>query len=879
MPPMAPVAPREVAGRQFDLVPGYNLAQQPRAYEPIGFPELRAFAQVFDLLRLVIETRKDEMTRLHWAIKPKDNKLKRKNATVDGSMQARIDALTDFFRKPDGVNRWSAWLRPLLEDLYVIDAPTIYCQRTRAGQLVGLHYMDGATIKRVIDDWGRTPLPPAPAYQQVLKGMPAVDYTTRDLIYRPRNQRTHKVYGFSPVEQIIMTVNIGLRREYWQLSYFTEGNIPEALIGTPDSWTPQQIKDFQNHWDLTFTGNLAARRHAKFVPGGMAKTYHEVKSPEMLSKFDEWIARIICFCFGISPQPFITQVNRATAETAQQIAEETGLQPSKLYIKETFDEIIELDFNSPDLEFTWVEEEEIDQEKQAIILTTYAKAGGITINEMRDDLGKDPYDDPAADKPMVLTASGYVPIDANTLEGKQAAQELLGPPALPGAPGGDPGGDPGKPKPGAPKPATKPAVEKLAKRRRARRLAPIPFERAAGRKAQRSVKKAFADVFAELAPKVAKAAAAALGKVAKASDLDRAEEIAAEIDLSSIEEIADAIGDALGDLSKDTSTRALAQVGVDSESELVNQVSNRAVAAAKERAAELVTGIDENTRSMLADIIADGLAENIGLDEIAANIEEAGAFSEDRADLIARTEVSRANSDAALDAYTAARDEAGVNVQKEWLLGANPCPICEENNEAGAIDLDDEFPSGDDAPPAHPNCECALSPVVDSGSEDQGADLERLAKLNDDPVRDDHGRFASLGASAKATAEWLKGASAKEALSAVASSHTTKEAISFAIQSLLSHATGLDQSTWKLNEDLVEHTVTHFANITQITGLQAKATMMAAVNGLISMRQSQIKGRVQRAATADDLEKAQDQVLHILLLIRDALAAYQPKAS
>ena len=91
-----------------------------------------------------------------------------------------------------------------------------------SGQFVTLQQLDGATVKRVIDDWGRTPLPFAdadgmivypPAYQQVLKGMPAVNYSARDIIYRPRNVRAHKVYGYSPVQQVLMTVNIaGVRR-------------------------------------------------------------------------------------------------------------------------------------------------------------------------------------------------------------------------------------------------------------------------------------------------------------------------------------------------------------------------------------------------------------------------------------------------------------------------------------------------------------------------------------------------------------------------------------------------------------------------------------------------------------------------------------------
>jgi hypothetical protein len=37
----------------------------------------------------------------------------------------------------------------------------------------------------------------------------------------------------------------------------------------------------------------------------------------------------------------------------------------------------------------------------------------VTLNEVRSHLGLDPYTNPAADRPMVLTATGYVPIEAN----------------------------------------------------------------------------------------------------------------------------------------------------------------------------------------------------------------------------------------------------------------------------------------------------------------------------------------------------------------------------------------------------------------------------------------------------------------------------------
>jgi hypothetical protein len=417
--PLTPIAPPDVAGRRLDFPPGYNLATRPRAYEPVGFAELRGFADAYDLLRLVIETRKDQMERQRWRIRPRDPKLRRKSVAADADMSARIVALESFFQKPDGVTRWKTWLRSLLEDMFVIDAATLYCRRTRSGQLCALQQLDGSTIKRVIDDWGRTPQPFAaadgavihpPAYQQVLKGLPAVNYSAHDIIYRPRNVRAHRIYGYSPVQQVLMTVNIALRRQLWQLDYYSEGSVPDALIGVPNGWTPDQIKQFQDYWDTEFVGDLAKRRRAKFVPGDTAAKVHQTKEPEQKNDFDEWLARIICFAFSVPPQWAVKLMNRATADNQSAQSEDEGLEPTKEWVKDLVDEIIAEEFASPDLELIWLSEDDGDSET---VLADRLKLGALTLNEMRDSLGLDPYANAVADRPMVLTATGYVPIEAN----------------------------------------------------------------------------------------------------------------------------------------------------------------------------------------------------------------------------------------------------------------------------------------------------------------------------------------------------------------------------------------------------------------------------------------------------------------------------------
>jgi phage portal protein BeeE len=404
--PMAPQAPDQVAGRAFDFPQGVNLLNVTRPYEPITYAQLRQFADSYDLVRLIIETRKDAMTRLRWAIVARDPHEKRTTQKKN-----KIKAITEFLEKPDGENGWTDWLRMILEDHFVIDASSLYRRRTRSGKLHSLEVVDGATIRRVVDDWGRTPEDENDtAYQQILKGMPAVNYRKKDLYYLPRNKRIHKLYGYSPVEQILMTINIALRRQVWQLNFFTEGNMPPALIGVPETWTPDQIRVFQTWFDNLLTGNLAERRRARFVPAAVGKTYVPTQEAELFGAAEEWLARVCCFAFSISPLPFMQMMSRSVAESTQQEAGATGLQPIQIWLKNFLDRFIAEELDGGDFEFIWKGDDELDPIKRQQITSGYLRDGLLTVNEGRTDAGKEPYDDPRFDQPMFITSNGLAPM-------------------------------------------------------------------------------------------------------------------------------------------------------------------------------------------------------------------------------------------------------------------------------------------------------------------------------------------------------------------------------------------------------------------------------------------------------------------------------------
>src|SRR5258708_36045495 len=124
--PMKPLAPPEVAGRVLDYVPGYNLTTSPRYQETVDFQSLRNFAESYDPLRLVIERRKDQLTRMSWVIRAKhEGHGKRpKTSTLPAPTRERIKDVEAFLKKPDYETTFRGWLRALLEDLFVLDAPS-----------------------------------------------------------------------------------------------------------------------------------------------------------------------------------------------------------------------------------------------------------------------------------------------------------------------------------------------------------------------------------------------------------------------------------------------------------------------------------------------------------------------------------------------------------------------------------------------------------------------------------------------------------------------------------------------------------------------------------------------------------------------------------
>ena len=251
---------------------------------------------------------------------------------------------------------------------------------------------------------------------------------------------------------------------------------------------------------------------------------------------------------------------------------------------------------------------------------------------------------------------------------------------------------------------------------------------------------------AYLAKKGAQAAAGILASLSKADDTDEADEerrrkLHAALDNMNLD-WSDLPGDVRAILEPFTQGAAqdgLHQIEV-TASTSVELANERAVEWAANRAAEMVGmkytteglvpnpnaewRIDEHTRDVVGDLVTQAIEEGWSNDRLTEAIAGDTYFSDERAEMIARTETAMADVQGNVVAYKAAQ-ENGIELMKEWWT-ANDADVsedCEANQKQGAIPLDDTFQSGADAPPDHPNCRCDLIPIrVDKSADTQEND-------------------------------------------------------------------------------------------------------------------------------------------------------------
>jgi 8-oxo-dGTP pyrophosphatase MutT (NUDIX family) len=438
--------------RRWQPPVGWNLPQSPPGSEGLklcDFQTLRTLSRLYSVARACIQLLKSEIRALEWDIVPTKDAAKamRGDHKAMRDFGERRSECIRFFKNPDPeYGSWSSWLDTLLEDIYSIDALSVYLRpsRVRGRGLMGsdlsaLELIDGTSIRPLVDLHGSRPSPPSVAFQQYLFGVPRSDlmtimmgadlpdgmkgtqvqeYRGDQLLYLPYTRATDTPYGLAPVEQALVPVMSGLSKQGMQLDYFREGSVPSVYISPGDAaMTASQIRDLQDALNI-LAGDVGFKWKVVVLPAG-SKVMPQ-KDPALADAFDQIVSVEVCMAFqvqptelGLMPQVAVTQSPSAMNQAAKADAarhQRKSLVPMLQFLKQgLLDKVIQVACGQTDMQFLFegLEEDE-DEVSLTGLLVTQIGGGLRSVDEGRGVLGLDPWGLPVTQDPLWASANGVM---------------------------------------------------------------------------------------------------------------------------------------------------------------------------------------------------------------------------------------------------------------------------------------------------------------------------------------------------------------------------------------------------------------------------------------------------------------------------------------
>lgn len=400
------------------------------------------------IVRDCIRVRKNQIATLDWDIVVSKRALQQyrkddpdtSSVTIQKELREKLDPdvgrLVEFWQKPDfhQDETFVEWACKALEEHLVLDALSIYPYWDRGRKRCGLRIVDGSTIKVLRDGLGGRPMPPAPAYQQMLWGFPRGEFVADvdedgkvpgafpadRLIYARREVRTFTPYGFSAVEQALPDVDLYLKRLEWQKSQYSDGVAPAGWFTNAgvESWSPQQLVDYARAFNDLYSGQTMERMRFHMLPPGINPV---VNGDDVAEKYkpdyDLHLIKLVAMHFDttIAELGFTESKGLGSSgyhEGQADVEKRKGTNPTLKWLQAILTGISQTHLDMPlELEFKFLGLDSDDEFAEDEVIEKQLRSGRITWNEAREQQGRAPYAFEEADKAIVETNRGIVFIE------------------------------------------------------------------------------------------------------------------------------------------------------------------------------------------------------------------------------------------------------------------------------------------------------------------------------------------------------------------------------------------------------------------------------------------------------------------------------------
>ena len=419
-------AGEEGGTRPRALIPPLN---QQATSRPRSWPGLESFRLLkalgnFDLVQVVHADIRGQLLGLEPNVQVRKSSEELSNTD---EVQAELAAARAFVECPDPLYplEWRRWASRVIDEMLTTDALSLYPRFSLGGDPIGLEQIDGSTIVPLVDDLGRPPLPPNDAYQQIVHGRVETgfelpigeDPSAAELWYLPVTLKSGSPYGQSPLERVLLTVNLGIRKQLHELAFYTDGNVPDSLYALPEGATPDDLRAFVDWLNEQALGDPTKRAGNMLpVPPGQ---YIVTKPNTWSYEAQEWLGRVIAWAHGVSPLPITRVMNRATSEQLDVQSSEAGLRPMLEMLRQVVNRYLWRVLQLRHVEVRFGAEEREDPQQLFDRTLRGVEGGVLTFNEGRAALGLPEIDEEWARVRMRWVGTQFV-----VLEGVLEANEV-----------------------------------------------------------------------------------------------------------------------------------------------------------------------------------------------------------------------------------------------------------------------------------------------------------------------------------------------------------------------------------------------------------------------------------------------------------------------
>lgn len=406
--PPTPVGGYSGTPRSMDYPVGVNVATRSRqAWDGrTSYETLRAMLRASDIAQACMNHKIDEIRSMEPLFTPVDG--------AEGDTKLAVEAARAALAYPDREHSYDEWLSLWLINMLTFDSGPLKKRRNRNGEVIGLDIIDGSTIYPYIDEHGRRPKAPAPAYYQIIKGQTFQEFTAEDIVYPRFRPQTDSPFGMAPMETVLLTINTNMRLQWHFLQMYTDGNIPGGIMEvSPEFSSADQVTEFQDYWNAMLDGDQSQKHKVVFVPSGSKFTQ---TMPEGFDKeFPKFLELKVCAAFGVVPQDLgITDdVNRATGETQTDTQFRVNTLPWVRFVESHLNRYIQRDLGLPvEVKLNTGRDKE-DRLQEAQLWKIAIETGMASMDEGREEMFGLPAD-PLRPVPrgIVTPRLGFVPLQS-----------------------------------------------------------------------------------------------------------------------------------------------------------------------------------------------------------------------------------------------------------------------------------------------------------------------------------------------------------------------------------------------------------------------------------------------------------------------------------